>query len=162
MRSDAGEGRARRSFRLKVEFLEDVLRRGDSAEWIPRNLAELANWVDEERGFERWISFSVAAPNGPNSDLRRRLDHSLDLLKVRAGRPARKSQAVHASRQLAAEVRMLAQQNADLIMQLKSLEDRLRREGQANAILREREQELLTTLNGLLPLERQLRSIAPR
>lgn len=157
------EGAARRSFRRKVEHLEELARQGNPAgAWTPKNIAEFVAWSDLQCGFEPWTSFSVASPNGRNADLRRRLDRALDVLRVAALRPARKSGILLAVGRLEAEVRALAQQNAELLSRLCDSEAALRREVQSNVILREREQQLLATLNGLLPLDRQLKSISPR
>lgn len=158
------ESRARRSFRLKVERLESLANDGNSPSvHVPRTLAEVVAWEDRSLGFSSWKSFSVAVLNGPNGDLRRRLDIALERLRsppstVGTKKPRRGRAVEHV--QALAEVRALAQQNAELLEEKLQIQGELRRLRQSLAILQRREAELVSTLNTLLPIDRQLRPIA--
>lgn len=159
------ETRARRSFRLKVEHLEERVPHQSHGDWLPRTLSEFVQWRDPERGFGAWTSFSVAAPKGPNADLRQRLDRVLERLRgdrsrTRAPTKRRGRTVEHA--QAMAEVKALAAQNLELVERVLQLEAECRRTSDALGLVYKREAELVDRLNKVLPFERQLRSIAPR
>lgn len=161
--SRSRESPARCSLRVKVEALEALAAQGNpNGDWYPGKVRELVLWTDLERGFRPWSSFSVAAINGPNSDLRRRYDAAIATLSMRAAptrrRAIRRSEDhVHAI----AEVKALSEQNVVLIAEKHALTRQLLRLEQQITILRSREVELTSKLNKLLPLDRQQRAFHP-
>lgn len=68
------EGKNRKSFRLKIEFIEAAERSGTVPAHIRdlKLLKDLASWEDEERGFTAWTSENVHSENGRNPDLAKR------------------------------------------------------------------------------------------
>lgn len=157
------ESNVRSSFRKKVEFLEQLARQGvPSGVWIPQTLREVVEWTDGDKGFGSWSSYSVAVLNGPNGDLRRRLDLALRTLNAR-GDPPKKSrrgrEVTHAH--ALAEVKILAAQNLQLIDEKYALAAEIRRLKHSLDIVERREAQLVDQLNKILPIERQLRNIRP-
>lgn len=158
------ESKARRAFRLKVEYLERLAEiQNPEKKWVPRTLAEFVSWTDPKVGFQSWSSFTVATLNGPNADLRRRLNQARLALQTSAQKAvkARVGQTVQIT-QLRNEVVSLAEQNVRLIEEKYELQEEVKRLQASLKILQERESELLQTLNKIVPVDRQLRSIAPQ
>lgn len=75
-------GKVRSRLNAKVCLLEQWARDGTtpSDAIIPKGPAALARWHDSALGLESWTSPNIAAPNGPNADLRLRFDAVLRIL----------------------------------------------------------------------------------
>ena len=157
------EGPARRSFRAKLELLEAAAAGRQTLSWIPRTVKEVRDWSEPDRGLTSWSSFTVATLNGPNGDLRRRLDAALALLN----RKERSRSDQHRSRtdehRLALrEVAALAAQNVAFSVQIADLKAEVARRQDLIEILSARERDLIDTLNKILPAHQRLRSVSPR
>lgn len=169
IRREFRETVARRSLRLKVECLEGHLQNGTGGDvWLPKTVGDLTAWVDASMGLTSWSSQSVATINGPNADLRRRFDVVRAALDVRgaatgtsASAKKRRGREVE-HRQALAEVKALAEQNTRLIEEKHELWSENVRLRQSLSIQYSREKELIEKLNGLLPIDRRMRTIGPR
>lgn len=163
MMRDEKEGPAARAFRLKVEYVEEIAARPPASRVsVPMTLKEFVAWTDPDRGLTSWSSFSVASVNGPYPELRRRLRVAWTTLAKSAGSGAARREGREQSHQLALrEVAALAAQNAVLVVQKQELARELARKLEVIQMLSERERELLSLLNTVLPAERRLKPTAP-
>lgn len=163
MTSGGREGPARRSFRAKVERLEALAAgRETSPSPIPRNLKEVRDWSEPDRGLRPWSSFTVATLNGPNGDLRRRLDAALAELSKKASRPDQVRSRTEEHRRTLREVAALAAQNVTLTVEIADLKAEIARRKDLVDILAARERELIDMLNKILPAHQRLRSVSPK
>lgn len=157
------EGPAARALRLKVEYVEEIAARpAESRVPVPMTLKEFVAWTDPERGLTAWSSFSVASVNGPYPELRRRLEAAWATLSRSEKSGEARREGRERSHQLALrEVAALAAQNALLVVQKQELARDLARKLEVIQILSEREHELLSLLNKVLPAEKRLKPTAP-
>lgn len=151
------EGPARRSFRLKVEALEKAASDGVVPEDLPviGNVGDLRTWNDPP--MTSWSSHSVAAPGGPNSDLRFRFDRILPtFVKLQTGKVKRgplPPKGMSVTRWLILhENAALIRQNAELLVRVKELEIALRVERTIVESSKAKIGELTATLRTLAPL----------
>ncbi|MEZ0169516.1 hypothetical protein [Microvirga sp. TS319] len=125
---------ARSALAAKVTLLEEWI----ANESIPPDapvlvtIKDVQQWTDPARGLVTWTSYSIAAPGGPNADLRLRLDHALKSLqriregksaqprKPRRGRPISQIQVSH-------ERDRLAHQNVELLVERDALSAEVKR-----------------------------------
>lgn len=157
------ESAPRRSFRNKVEAFEALV---DGGVWdpcsIPATLEEVVKWHEPERGIIRWSSYSVAAPNGNNADLRRRLDAALSVLRKKPPAESRRAEPRTAEHLRALrEMQALATQNAELHLENQRLKTSLDLIHSQMRILVDREKELVTMVNDIMPLGRKVRRVSP-
>lgn len=153
------EGPSRRSFRLKVEILEKAAIDGVVPEGVPiiGKVDDLRAWNDPP--MIAWRSFSVAAPSGPNSDLRFRFDKILPTFvmlqtgKAKRGRRPPKNMSVE-QWLIRDERDALARQNADLLVRVRELETALHVEKTISESSRAKNAELTSKLRTLMPLKR--------
>ena len=146
------EGSTRQAFRLKVEAIEAAVRDGVIPTEIPnlRRIQDVRDW--DSPPFKSWVSYSVAAPNGPNADLRKRLDRVFPTFVERQSGAVRKGVRAPAgadsSEWLASKERdALLVQNAELLASISQLETRLRVSEAERHALRQNVAELQATLN---------------
>lgn len=153
---------ARAALLVKVQAIEELVSSGNAnGEWYPKKVRELVEWQNLDAGIRSWSSFSVAAINGPNADLRRRFDIAVAALE-RRGSPKRR--APHRSpdhAQALAEVKGLAEQNVRLLADREALARQIIRLEQRIAAMQARELELIGKLNRILPLDQQQRAFHP-
>lgn len=126
------EGKNRKSFRLKIEFVEATARSGTIPEFIRdmKLLKDLASWEDEERGFTAWVSENVHSKNGRNPDLAKRwhdVRQQIDRIipHKRTGRNLSESKKQEIS--LRSENKVLMLQNEDLLVKVEDLRKQLRK-----------------------------------
>lgn len=160
---DAKEGAAARSFRLKVEYIEQVAASpAGSRVAVPMNLKQFVAWTDADRGFTAWTSYTVATVNGPYRDLRRRLEAAWATIATAEKSSVGRREGREQSHKLALqEVSALAAQNTILALQKRELTREIERKIEIIEILSGRERELLSLLNKVLPVEKRLKPIAP-
>ncbi len=149
---------ARSALAAKVTLLEEWI----ANESIPPDAPVLATikdvqqWSDPARGLTTWTSYSIAAPGGPNADLRLRLDHALKgLQRIREGKSAqqrkpRRGRTI-SQNQVSQERDRLAWQNVELLAARDALSSEVKR---LRHLLREKDdqhRELLTKLEKIVP-----------
>jgi len=154
------EGRSRRSFRLKVEILEQAVVAGSVPPSLPiiGKLDDLRSWADKgNKDLCSWSSFSVAAPGGKNADLRGRFDKIFPSLvelqtgkKKRGPRPPKKTSMEEWL--IRDERDALIAQNSDLIIRVTVLEEDKRVRDAVIASLLTSVAELTAELAKITPL----------
>ena len=152
---------ARRSFESKVAILEGAVEKKRVPEGVPRlrTLRDVVAWTGERDGvrFESWSSFTVAAPNGQNGDLRRRLDAVLpSFVSLQSGERPKGKRPPRGTKVEDWLVRLerdrLAQQNEALAAALKDeREARIRAEQTIGALVEDKA-GLTKELNRIIPL----------
>jgi hypothetical protein len=99
---------------------------------ILKTLKDVQEWSAHDRKLSTWTSFSIAAPGGPNADLRLRLDNALKALKqIREGssgsqKKPRRGRAI-SEVQIRQERDRLALQNVELLAEQSKLEAEVKR-----------------------------------
>lgn len=151
------EGQSRRSFRLKVEAIEKAVRENSIPSDIPtlRRIQDVRDW--NAPPLTAWVSYSVAAPKGPNADLRARLDAVFPTFVQRQNGTLRKGVRApsHADpgEWLASRERdVLLIQNAELLAQVDELNARVRLLQHEREALRATEARLQATITKTIGL----------
>jgi hypothetical protein len=134
---------------------------GPPTRWFPRNLRQMVEWQDAELKLTRWVSFSVAAPNGPNGDLRRRFDIARQMLLKKRGKDSAPAGREVGHVLAINQVKVLAEQNALLMAEKHDLERRSTLLEKQLDSMYGRERELVEMLNKILPAGRKMRAISP-
>lgn len=153
------EGRSRRSFRLKVELLEMAATDGVVPEGVPiiGKVDDLRVWNDPP--MIAWSSFSVAAPSGPNPDLRARFDRILPtFVKLQTGkfkRGPRPPKNTTVEEWLIRDERDgLVRQNTELLVRVEELESALNIERAITESSKAKIAELTAKFRTLAPFKR--------
>jgi len=149
---------ARASFEAKVVLLEQYSAAGAIPKGTPvlRLLKDVIVWEDSDLGLSRWTSFSIAAPSGPNADLRNRLDIVLpEIVTLQSGgrvteKKPRRGKIISRD-QLEREHERLAIQNNLLLRRQDQLEGDVAR---LKHTVAEREQEIAELVSKLNTLTR--------
>ncbi|QAY78897.1 hypothetical protein [Sphingosinicella sp. BN140058] len=151
------EGAARRSFRLKVEALEQAVKEGIVPKELPKilKLDDVRCW--NAPPMSSWSSFSVAAPGALNSDLRERLDRVLpSFVKLQSGKVKRgpkPPRTMSVGDWLIREERnALLQQNAQLLGRVQEAESQVRSMRTIIASQKKKIGELSASLRKVVPL----------
>jgi hypothetical protein len=122
-----GGDRIRESFERKLAVLESLaaakLARIPLKAWYPTSLREFRAW-NSPGEFDSWVSQSIDAPNGKYPNLAGRLG---ELLKILKSDPLEEENA-----RLRRENTTLMQQNVQLEIAIRKLEDRVTLLGQVN------------------------------
>lgn len=117
----------RESFERKLAILQTLadakLARTPLKTWYPTSLREFRAWKSPGE-FDSWVSQSIDAPNGRYPDLAKRL---AELLRALKSDPLEKENA-----QLRLENAKLMQQNVQLEIAIRKLEDMISLLGQVN------------------------------
>jgi hypothetical protein len=131
------DGKVRSRLSAKVSLLEEWARDGTAPQnaAIPKGPAALARWRDPTLGLESWTSPNIAAPNGPNADLRLRFDA---VLSIFASGQSKRPNERRVSGQLAKVDSSLVAQIVTLSEALQISEAELRRSQHLLRIERER------------------------
>lgn len=150
---------ARAAFEAKVVILEDWVRGGAVPTHVPRlrTLDDVRLWEDGALGLKAWTSFSVAAPSGPNYDLRLRLKALLPRLGALQEGIARapKSPSIRkteAQREMEKVHRALVIQNEQLLHAINQIRQQLSREMTMRKIAEVERDELKKKLGAVIPL----------
>lgn len=151
------EGPARKALRLKIDALKAAVKEGRVPDDIPKieKIEDLRTW--HAPPLSRWRSFSVAAPSGPNADLRAQLDQILPLFlalqsgKQRRTRAGRSADAERDLKLLRNERDGLLEQNSDLIL----------RDAEKTALMKAQEDIISSQRAAIAELTAQIRKISP-
>jgi hypothetical protein len=154
----ARQPKARQSLERKIRLIEKWVVDGAIPPNAPvlRGEKDVRRWEDPEHEITSWVSFSVLAPNGPNADLRRRLDEVLpDYRRIREGaRQPRKAQRGRSitERQVQRERDRLAIQNEELLAEIRSLKQALAISHEDLALLKLDNSDLTAKLRAIAPM----------
>lgn len=150
---------SRAAFEAKVLSLEGWVGSGAIPVMVPRlrTIDDIRLWEDPGLGLKSWSSFSVAAPSGPNLDLRLRLDALLPRLRVLQEGIVRAPKILNlrktaAQKQIDQERRSLAIQNEQLISRINDLSQQLVREKTMRKIAEAERDELKKKIGAVVPL----------
>ena len=124
---------AGKSFEIKVEIVERSVRDKKLDPGVPKltSIRAFVQWSGEHQGrkYGSWSSQTVAAPNGPNADLRKRLDavlpafQSLQRIKIQGATKKPPRGVGWDAWLLAAERDNLLVQNTQLIIDLQTAKE---------------------------------------
>lgn len=154
----AREPKARQSLERKLRLMERWITEGAVPANAPilRGEKDIREWQDPEHGITSWVSFSILAPNGPNADLRRRLDEVLpDYRHIREGARQPKQPPRGRSiteRQVRRERDRLVIQNEELLAEIRSLKQELAIAREDIALLKEEKSDLTARLRSVSPM----------
>jgi hypothetical protein len=151
---------AREALAKKVATIRSMVVSGLVPDGTPelRTIEQVRTWVDpSDPELRTWSSFSVAAPSGPNADLRAELDEWLPRLTEqraggRQGKGPRRGKPI-TQIQLERERATLARQNDDLICELDDERTAKQRALDLVEIQKQQISELTAALNKITRLE---------
>jgi hypothetical protein len=150
---------ARNAFVIKLEILEEAVLSGLLPSDLPRlkKRSDFQNWDGPQEGAKPWSNTKVMNLNGPNADLRLRLEKVWAEVQRLQGqhKPSLKPRKPLEQSLLEAKIASLNVQVYKLIVERDSLKgDLLRAEQQRHSLSKEN-QVLLKRLNGIIPFARE-------